>query len=142
MHLAPGVRSSPGRSNCCDLLQQVAEDVLTTQQVGARDALIGQVACVGGLPQGHQQGWRAQYLLQRRRHLPGVPQPLLSTHADCLPQAAFTLGVFPPYLALRPRWIRHFRLWLATGLPISVPEAGTGSPNPTRVPYRGERDGR
>lgn len=49
--------------------EQVFDDILAADEVDALQALIRQVACVAGLPKGDQQRWRAEKLLQRRRHL-------------------------------------------------------------------------
>ena len=49
--------------------EQFFDDILAADEVDALQALIRQVACVAGLPKGDQQRWRAEKLLQRRRHL-------------------------------------------------------------------------
>ena len=56
------------RAGARQLLQQVLDDVLAGQQVGAAQTLVGQVAPVAGLAEGHQQRRRADQLLQRRRN--------------------------------------------------------------------------
>lgn len=59
-------RSSSGVG---DFVQQVFDYVFPRQQVGARQAFVGQVACVRRLAEGYQQRVAAQLLLQSAGHL-------------------------------------------------------------------------
>lgn len=72
---------SRGAQGCSDIgrfqhVKQVLDDVLAADEVDALQALIGQVACVAGLPKGHQQCRRTQHLFQSRCHLHTVDEPV------------------------------------------------------------------
>ena len=61
---------------------------------------------------------------------PAVQEPpCLSTPSSDQPYA-FILGPFPPYLALRSRWIRHFSLRVWHGAPYLRAQSGNGVPKP------------